>query len=125
MYAKGFKKSRYLFGINHVPRTPFVCITEGTLDTIWLQQNGFPSVAILGAISSKVQEELLAKLPVEEVVLCLDNDEAGKKGKDRLMTCMTQNFMVSYIKIPKEYKDVQDIRKPRELQQVIQSRDIW
>ena len=125
LYSKGFKKSRYLFGANHVTKTPFVCVTEGTLDTIWLQQNGFPSVAILGAISSRTQEKLLSKLPVEELVLCLDNDEAGKKGKDRLMACMTKNFMVSYVKLPKEYKDVQDVREPKVLEKLIKNRDIW
>ena len=125
LYSKGFKKSKHLFGINHIQPNSFVCVTEGSLDTIWLTQNGFPSIAILGAILSKTQEELLAKLPVEELVICLDNDEAGKKGKERLMTCMTQNFVLSYIKLPKGVKDVQDVRNGRELEAIIQNRDIW
>ena len=125
LYSKGFKKSKYLFGINHIQRCPFVCVTEGSLDTMWLHQNGFPSVAILGAILSKTQEELLSKLPVEELVICLDNDEAGQKGKERLMTCMSQNFVVSYIKLPKGVKDVQDVKTKKELEAIIQHRDIW
>jgi len=95
------------------------------LDTIWLHQNGFPSVAILGSILSKTQEELLSKLPVEELVICLDNDEAGQKGKERLMTCMSQNFVVSYTKLPKGVKDVQDVKTKKELEAIIQHRDIW
>lgn len=125
LYSKGFKKSKHLFGINHLKRSSFVCVTEGSLDTIWLTQNGFPSVAILGAILSKTQEELLSKLPVEELVICLDNDEAGQKGKERLMTCMTQNFVISYTKLPKGVKDVQDVKTKKELEAIIQNRDIW
>ena len=102
-----------------------MCVTEGSLDTMWLHQNGFPSVAILGATLSKTQEELLSKLPVEELVICLDNDEAGQKGKERLMTCMSQNFVVSYIKLPKGVKDVQDVKTKKELEAIIQHRDIW
>ena len=125
LYSKGLRKSKYLFGINHLNRSSFVCVTEGSLDTLWLHQNGFPSIAILGAILSKTQEELLAKLPVEELVICLDNDDAGQKGKERLMACMTQNFVVSYIKLPKGVKDVQDVRNARELEEILQNRDIW
>jgi DNA primase len=125
MYSKGFKKSKHLFGIEHITRSPFICVTEGSLDTVWLQQNGYPSVAILGAIVSKAQEELLAKLPAEELVICLDNDSAGQQGKERLMGCMTQNFVVSYINLPKEYKDIQDVRDRRILQEIIENRDIW
>ena len=125
LYSKGFKKSKHLFGINHLKRSPFVCVTEGSLDTMWLTQNGFPSIAILGAILSKTQEELLSKLPVEELVICLDNDDAGQKGKERLMACMTQNFVVSYTKLPKGVKDVQDVKTKKELEAIIQNRDIW
>jgi len=125
LYSKGFKKSKYLFGLNHLKHSPFVCVTEGSLDTIWLNQNGFSSIAILGSILSKTQEELLSKLHVEELVICLDNDDAGQKGKERLMACMTQNFVVSYTKLPKGVKDVQDVKNKKELEAIIQNRDIW
>jgi len=72
LYSKGLKKSRVLFGQYLITeKTPFVCITEGTLDTMWLDQHGFPSVAILGASLSKAQEELTLGLQTEELVLCL------------------------------------------------------
>jgi DNA primase len=92
---------------------------------MWLHQNGFPSVAILGATLSKTQEELLSKLPVGELVICLDNDEAGQKGKEKLMACMSQNFVVSYIKLPKGVKDIQDVKTETELKAIIEHRDIW
>ena len=92
---------------------------------MWLDHLGFPSVAILGAITSQRQQELLAKLPAEELVLCLDNDEAGKNAKDQLMGCMTSNFVVSFINLPKEYKDVQEIRNTDTVKNLIKNRDIW
>ena len=125
LYSKGLRKSTLLFGGHRIQRTPFVCVTEGSLDTMWLDQTGFPSVAILGAMTSHRQQELLAKLPAEELVLCLDNDDAGQHAKDQLMGCMVSNFVVSYINIPKECKDVQDVRNTDILKELIKNRDIW
>ena len=125
VYATGFKKSRVLFGQPLLRDTSMVCITEGSLDTMWLDQNGFASVAILGASLSKSQEELFSSLQTEELVLCLDNDEAGQIGLNKAMACLSKNFVVSYIKIPKEYKDVQDVRKIDELTTIINDRTFF
>ena len=123
LYSKGLRKSKLLFGQQFISEpTPFVCITEGSLDTIWLDQHGFPSVALLGATLSNRQQELTLKIPTEELVLCLDNDEAGMIGLHKAMSCLSQNFMVSYIKIPKEFKDVQDVRDSEELTSIIEQR---
>ena len=126
LYSKGLKKSQVLFGQHFLKeKTPFVCITEGTLDTMWLDQNGFPSVAILGASLSKSQEALFSSLHTEELVLCLDNDEAGQIGLNKAMACLCKNFVVRYIKIPKEYKDVQDVRNIDELTTIINDRTFF
>ena len=123
LYSKGLRRSKLLFGQQLISETvPFVCITEGSLDTMWLDQHGFPSVALLGASISKCQQDLTLKLPTEELVLCLDNDEAGMIGLHKAMSCLSKNFMVSYIKIPKELKDVQDIRDSEVLVSIINQR---
>tara|TARA_Y100000310_G_scaffold335342_1_gene417158 strand:- start:502 stop:1365 length:864 start_codon:yes stop_codon:yes gene_type:complete len=126
LYSKGLKKSKVLFGQHLIlEKTPFVCITEGTLDTMWLDQHGFSSVAILGASLSKAQEELTLGLQTEELVLCLDNDEAGQIGFKKAMGCLSKSFVVSYVKLPKEYKDVQDVRNSDELSSIINSRTFF
>jgi len=126
LYSKGLKKSKILFGQHLIlEKTPFVCITEGTLDTMWLDQHGFSSVAILGASLSKAQEELTLGLQTEELVLCLDNDEAGQIGFKKAMGCLSKSFVVSCVKLPKEYKDVQDVRNSNELSSIINSRTFF
>ena len=126
LYSKGLKKSKVLFGQHLIQeKTPFVCITEGTLDTMWLDQHGFSSIAILGASLSKAQEDLTLGLQTEELVLCLDNDEAGRIGFQKAMACLSRSFVVSYIKLPKEYKDVQDVRNSDELSSIINKRTFF
>lgn len=125
LYSKGLKKSRVLFGANHIEPTDFICVTEGSLDTMWLDQCGYPAVALLGASMSKYQENLLVDLPTKELVLCLDNDGPGKEATEKSLTRLATRCIVSTIEIPKEYKDVQDIRQQQILDEVIKNRLLW
>ena len=125
LYSKGLKKSKVLFGEFNIEPCSFICVTEGTLDAIWLDQHGYNAIAILGANMSTRQQEAVLKLPTEELVLCLDNDDAGKIGTDRIMSCIANRFVVSYIQLPNEYKDVQDIRDITLLNEIIKERTFW
>ena len=125
LYSKGLKKSQVLFGNNHVVPQPFICVTEGSLDTMWLDQHGYTSVALLGANASSKQQEMLLNLPTNEIVLCLDNDEAGEKATEKILTNLSQRCVVSTIQIPKGYKDVQDIRDNKLLHEVLETRALW
>ena len=125
LYSKGLKKSKLLFGGYKIEKCPFVCITEGTLDAMWLEQNGYPAVALLGAHLSRIQQELLIQLPTDELVLCLDNDEAGQIGLNAAMACISERSVVSYIQIPNEFKDVQDIRNTNKLKNIINKRTFF
>lgn len=125
LYSKGFKKSHNLFGIHLLEPTEFVCITEGSLDSMWLDQLGYASVALLGAHMSKIQEDLLVGLPTKELVLCLDNDEAGLKAAENMLTRLSDRCIVSVTQVPKGYKDVQDIRDKEVLAEIIKQRKLW
>ena len=125
LYSKGFKKSHILFGQHLVKPSEMVCVTEGPLDAMWLSQLGFNAVSILGAIVSKRQIELLLSLPTKEIVVCLDNDEAGQRASDRLSDGLRNKTVLSYIEIPSEYKDVQDVRSYDILNNIINNRQYW
>lgn len=125
LYSKGLRKSRVLFGAHKMVTSDFICVTEGSLDTIWLNQNGFPAISILGATISKAQEDLLLQLPTNEIVLCLDNDEAGKIGMQKALTTLMMRCKVSRIDLLGGYKDVQDVRDVEMLKEVINSRTYW
>ena len=126
LYSKGLKKSKILFGQDLIQEpTDFICITEGSLDTMWLDQNGFSSVALLGAHMSRTQQDLAMKLPTKELVLCLDNDDAGRVGLEKAMNDLIPKFMVSYVQLPEEFKDVQEIRNKEVLHNIIQERTFF
>ncbi len=125
LYSKGLRKSQLLFGEHKIQSTQTICITEGALDTMWLTQNGYTSIALLGASFSYAQQNRLKALHPEEIVLCLDNDEAGQIAIDKINSCMRDSCMVSWLELPKKVKDVQDIRQQALLKQVIDNRVFW
>lgn len=125
VYAKGFKKSHILFGQPLVDTSNAVCITEGALDAMWLNQLGYQAVALLGMHMSTVQEELIMRLPSKEIILSLDNDEAGKKGREHILKRLQGKINISYLKLPSGYKDVQEIKNSEIIKETIKNRRIW
>lgn len=125
-YSPGMRKSLLLFGETklQIPE-PFVCITEGTLDALWLIQHGIAAVALLGAVPSKYQIQRLQKIRTQELVMCLDNDSAGSKGMDRLRNQLHNSFILSRISLPSIYKDVQDVRNRTDLTNIVSNRYYW
>ena len=125
MYSKGLKKSKLLFGACHLEKHPFICITEGSLDTMWLDQHGFGSVALLGASMSKKQRDMLYNISTQEFVICLDNDTTGQRAMNKIFKELSNSFIVSYISLPEGIKDVQDIRNENQLYDIIDKRNYW
>jgi len=79
----------------------------------------------LGAHMSRTQQDLAMKLPTKELVLCLDNDDAGRVGLEKAMNDLIPKFMVSYVQLPEEFKDVQEIRNKEVLHTIIQERTFF
>ena len=125
LFSRGFKKSKALFGIDNLDNINTLFVVEGAFDAMWLDQYGYASVAILGASISSSQISLISSLNPTEVVLCLDNDDAGRNGISKATVDMSNRFMLSYVKFPKGYKDVQEIQRIEELNKVIQNRTLW
>ena len=125
LFSKGFQKSKTLFGLKYLGDVNTLFVVEGALDAMWLDQHGYPSVAVLGASVSQTQIDLIGTYNPSEVVLCLDSDEAGIKGIRKATIDMNNRFMLSYIKFPKRYKDFQEIRNPKDLYKIIQNKNIW
>jgi DNA primase len=126
LYSKGLPKSKILFGAERIKESvPCVFIVEGALDAIWLHQHGYNAVALLGMNLSKQQGEILRRVRTSEIVIATDNDEAGRRAGESIRACISGSFVVSYIELPVEAKDVQDIRNADDLHRVLMDRNYW
>jgi DNA primase len=127
LYSLDFQKSKVLFG-QYLLGSDYrecICLTEGSLDTMWLDQHGYASVALLGLFMSKRQERLLSKMPIREVILCLDNDQPGRDAAEHIQRRLRKYFVVSKIELPNGVKDVQEIRESEILVEVMNNRTIF
>jgi DNA primase len=87
---QGFKKSMELFNIDRAikeaPDKPLV-IVEGFFDCMKLHQHGCRKVAaLMGSTMSDAQEKLVRKVTDRHsrVILMLDEDEAGRTGRENI-----------------------------------------
>lgn len=84
-----------------------IFITESIIDCLNLVGAGYDAVALNG-VGSRHQIELIKKLPFRKVILALDNDEAGEKGKKNIKQ-KVNNKIFYEVKIPDGKKDINDL----------------
>jgi len=105
---QGFRKSLELFNIDRAikepPGKPLV-IVEGFFDCMKLHQNGCRKVvALMGSTMSAMQEELIRSHINErsQVLIVLDEDEAGRTGRDDIAVRLARFLFVKIHVFPKE-----------------------
>ena len=82
-----------------------VYLCEGVFDAIMLEQNGYKAVAILGVNNFK--PEMVSLFKGLDVVLCLDNDEAGKQATQGLASVFyLQGQSIKTKALPDGVKDI-------------------
>lgn len=85
-----FSKSTQLFALNMAKNinTRQLILAEGYMDVIALHQAGFQNaVATLGTALTPQQADLIRRY-ADEVVICYDSDEAGRKASDRAIVLL-------------------------------------
>jgi DNA primase len=83
-------------------------ITEGEFDTMMIEQNMFPSVAIPGAGNTPNEVQLNKLLPYKLLVVA-DNDEAGMRLLQGLKLHFSKhNKIINRVELPSNSKDVSD-----------------
>lgn len=111
----GFRKSEELFNLHRAlqadPGMPLV-IVEGFFDCLHLWQNGFDRVvALMGSQLSQPQEELLTKhlQPDDRIIVMLDEDEAGRGGREQVLQRLATRAFVKVFRFAKEGQQPTDL----------------
>jgi DNA primase len=105
---KGFRKSLELFNLNRVIQTesnePLV-VVEGFFGCMTVWEAGHRRVvSSMGSRLSQTQEELIIKAvgPTGQVLLCFDEDAAGRKGRAEARERLARLVNVSIVKFDVE-----------------------
>lgn len=110
--TKDFKKGNYLFGLyenkKHIIENDLIYLVEGQFDLIKAIECGFRNVVALGTSSMTPYQFSVISRYTSNIILLLDNDEAGKKGRNIIMSKFGQFANIQNLYIPKPYKDIDE-----------------
>lgn len=114
-YTIGADKELYVYGLNEaVPsilEKDYVICVEGQFDFIRCKEMGLDNVVALGwARLSKFQFFQISKYTTN-IYLMLDNDDAGRKGKEMAKKRFKDYANIKTISIPKGFKDIDEFIK--------------
>ena len=103
-YPSGFNKNKYLYNYhrayNKICSTKTVIITEGQSDIWRLYEAGIENaVGIFGKSIIESHEELLHKLPIINIVVVTDNDQAGNECKIEIFRKFNRSYNLIFPQI--------------------------
>lgn len=99
----------YWFAKNYIRQTSKVILCEGPADIWKLEQAGINNgVAICGTELTDNQLLKLTKLRVSELILCLDNDQAGIDASSRIVEKCKKLFDIHIPQVCEKDKDIAD-----------------
>ena len=108
-----FSKRRTLFGMNLAKNTKrgSILLVEGNIDVVTLHQAGFDNaVASMGTALTTEQTRLISRY-AKEIIICYDNDPAGKKATERALDLLKNSeFSVRVLKLPDRIVDGQAVK---------------
>ena len=109
-----YSKRRALYGINLAKKTkrPNIILCEGNLDVVTLHQAGFDNaVASMGTALTVEQTRLLSRY-TKEIIICYDNDEAGKIATERALKILNNSeFTVRVLQLPNRIENGNSIKQ--------------
>lgn len=92
-----YKKSEALYNINQL-QDETAWIVEGYADVTTLHQFGVKNIVGLGGVMfTEDHIQVLLKRGVKTLILCLDNDEEGRKSEERILNKITRRHGLSIL----------------------------
>ena len=109
-----YSKRRVLYGLNLAKKSKRsnIILVEGNIDVVMLHQAGFDNAcASMGTALTTEQLQLLSRY-TKEIVLCYDNDDAGKVATQKALTLLNNtDFQVKVLELPKRLVDGEYIKQ--------------
>lgn len=101
LHSSGYSRDRYLFG-EHLLKdggNGRGIVVEGFFDAIYLNQHGYPAVALLGTYPSHLQVEKLVRF-FGELVILPDGDDPGYEAAERVSRALKGRIPVRTAPVP-------------------------
>ena len=107
-----FSKSKYLFGLyenkKSIIENDSVFVVEGQFDTIKAVEKGFTNIVSLGGAGMSDYQFFILSRYTNNIFLLLDNDDAGEKGRKRIIEKFGKYANIHNFYLPEPYKDIDE-----------------
>lgn len=111
-YSAGCKKDLFVYGLNKAKQSIIekncVIVTEGQFDAISLNIMGIENVVALGWANISRYQMFQLHRYTNNIILMLDNDEAGQKGKVKIKEKYKDVCNIKLLSPPKGFKDIDE-----------------
>lgn len=109
-----YSKRRVLYGLNLAKKSKRenILLVEGNIDVVMLHQAGFDNAcASMGTALTTEQIRLLSRY-TKELVLCYDNDNAGRIATQKALTLLNDtDFSVRVLELPHRIVDGESVKQ--------------
>lgn len=121
LYPKGFEKRQYLYNYHRAKKEAnalsSIYLLEGQGDVWKMYEAGAKNaVSIFGKTLSDQQEKKLRKLAVTNIVVLMDNDQAGKEARIQIQRQLGRMYTLTFPQLTR--KDVGEMN-PKEIKEQI------
>lgn len=110
--TSNFSKSKNLFGLyenkKFIIDKGCVFIVEGQFDTIKAVESGMTNIVSLGGADMSSHQFSLITRYTNNIFLLLDNDEAGEKGRKKIIEKFGSHCNIHNFYLPEPYKDIDE-----------------
>jgi DNA primase len=107
-----FKKGNFLYGLyenkKDIIEKDGVFIVEGQFDVIKAVEKGFTNIVALGNSNMSIYQFSLINRYTNNIFLLLDKDEAGDKGRKRILDKFGNLANIHNFYLPDGYKDIDE-----------------
>ena len=117
--SKSFKKGHLLFGLyenkKSIMENNLVYVVEGQFDVIKATERGMDNIVCLGNANMTPYQFSVISRYTDNVILLLDNDEAGERGRQRIVEKFGRFANIQNFYLPEGYKDIDEYLSKNDL----------
>lgn len=103
LYPKDADITELWFGLQHHHDAEHITIVEGALDCMWLDQCGYPALALLG--SSMGDQKIMALQRYKSITIMGDRDQGGISAVNRIGQMLGDRMPVRIARYPRWMND--------------------
>lgn len=115
-----FTKGDHVFGLyeakEYIIKSSFVYVVEGQFDVIKAVERGLHNIVSLGSADMSAYQLSLICRYTNNILLLLDNDEAGEKGRKRAIDKYSTFANINNVYLPLGYKDIDEYLKQNDIE---------